>query len=144
MNNEYETLDIKGREIVKKIFYKANFTDGTMTDYFDLETNTMNGRSLIEVKYREKINSTEYDTDILEYSKLSNLRNEDSEANYFYMMLFKDNVARLYNLNNISITDVYLDVKECPASSVESARGVKDKLMIELKKETAKIYKWKD
>lgn len=139
---KYEELDQRGRDIVKNLLFpNVAFIEAGISDRYDLESNTINGRSLIEVKYRETMLSTDNDTDFLEYEKLYSLRNEDKDANHIYIMLFKDKVARVYNLDKISIMNVFLSVPECPVSSTEN-KGTKEKLMIELPTNQAKTYKW--
>jgi hypothetical protein len=142
MVNEYERLDNLGRDIIKLMFPTVPFQVGTITSAYDLKTDRKDKVSLFEVKVRPNTLSTAWDTDILEYDKLSGMRNEDSNAQYFYFMIFKDGVVRLYDLREISIADVFINNKNCPVSGVED-KGYKDKLMIEIKATQAKTYRWK-
>jgi hypothetical protein len=108
---------------------------------YDLSGSTK-GNFYIEVKNRPDLKSTAYNTDILEYHKLSNLRNIDRNATHFYAMIFNDGVVRIYNLKEISIMDVYLSNLLCPVSQLDN-RGYKEKILIDLPVTKAKTYKLK-
>ena len=142
MIDKYEEADLLGRNIVLSIFKdKVHLTQSQISDCWDLSGSTINGDFYIEVKYRPEIKSTKYDTDLLEYSKMSALRNIDRNAKHYYFMLFSDNVGRLYNLKDVSIMDVYIHSDPYPISSTEN-KGEKDKLMLDLMNNKAKTYKW--
>jgi len=141
MQNKYEEADLLGRNIVMKIFPKIDMVETDISARCDLSGTSLTGNWYMEVKYRGDLKSTSYDTDILEYEKLSALRNIDRNGTYFYFMIFSDGVARCYNLKDINIMDVYINNDLYPVSSSEN-KGHKEKLMIELPVNKAKVYKW--
>ncbi len=140
--NKYQEMDNTGREIVTNLFQNQQLVAGTTSDVYDLSGSTITqGDYFIEVKYRPDMASTTYKTDIMEYKKLNAMRGLNPEATCFYIMLFKDQIARCYNLNNLKLMDLEIDNMFCPSSSVED-KGYQLKLILKLPTNKAKTYKW--
>jgi len=141
MENGYTINELLGREKTFALLSeKAQLV--AVEDKFapyDVTGSTLTKNFYIEVKNR-MVKSDDYDTDLLEYSKLKGMQNVEPNALHFYLCFFTDGVARLYHLNKIKIQDVYIDIKNCPVSSVEN-KGIKQKICYELPIHLAKTYK---
>jgi len=104
---------------------------------YDLSGTTVTSNFFIEVKYRNN-KSTTYDSDLLEYLKFKRMQNAvGKDDKRYYMVIYSDNVARLYQLNDLNLDKVYITNFDCPTSSVE-VKGNKEKICIELPFEVAK------
>ena len=140
--NGYEMSEKIGREkAIKLLGNKANLV--MIEDRFapyDVSGTTISSNFYIEIKDR-KCKSDAYDSDILEYSKLSNMRNVDPKGIHYYLCFFTDGVARLYHLNKILLMEIYISKMDCPVTSVEN-NGIKEKIMMQLPHHLAKEYKY--
>jgi predicted HTH domain antitoxin len=140
--NEFTRLDNEGRDLAIKLFRKkVTLHPASEGDCYDLYGTSPKGKFLVEVKKR-KCTSTQYDSDALEYKKLSSMRNEDREANLYYLMLFTDKVARLYNLKEVTLSECYIKTDLYP-STTAGGKGNEIKLMIDLPTHQARTFRWK-
>lgn len=102
---------------------------------------TKNTDFYIEVKNRN-IESTKYKYDCLEYEKFRALIEIDGgNADHYYICHFTDNISRLYQLDNLKLADLHIEVDTFPETMAQE--GYKEKLMIFLPVNLAKPFKQK-
>jgi len=140
--NQFELDELEGRRKAAKLFgtgYTYTFTEDKYA-YYDCKVNGMAKDSIIEIKNRD-CKSTTYQTDIIEYIKLRHLTIEAKNDNIFYLNFFSDGVARLYDLREIDITQVY--VAQIPMNRTTATQSdIVNKLVIELPQDKAiRTYK---
>lgn len=109
-------------------------------DVVDLSGQTINSRNIyLEVKDRD-VESHQYDTDMLEVSKVKAFAELDKTGVYYYLNFFTDGIARLYCLNKIKLMDIEIKELNCPASSYAD-KGYRTKLVYLLTPNLATTYK---
>ena len=111
-------------------------------DVVDLSGQTITSKNIyLEVKDRD-VESWQYDTDMLEVSKVKAFKELDDTGVFYYLNFFTDGVARLYCLNKIQLMDLELKLLNCPASSYKD-NGHKNKLVFLLSPKLATTFKRK-
>lgn len=138
----YTLAEVLGRDKTKALFgHKQTLVEvEERSAAMDFSGSTLAYNWYLEVKDRG-CKSTDFDSDLLEYKKLKGIQNVDKDGKYYYLCFFTDGVARLYELNKINITNVYIGNFLCPDSTVED-KGNKMKLCFELPTNLAKTMKY--
>lgn len=143
--NKYQTAEEKGRKLTYQILSsKIGLVELDINSRADFSGSTItHGDFCLETKYRN-VSSTDYDSDFLEVNKLEGLQAlADGKMNMIYISIFNDAKARLYNLNNIALTDLKFDLILADKSTTEPELGKEYKMVILLPNAKAKTLKYK-
>ncbi|GAA4907022.1 hypothetical protein [Mucilaginibacter defluvii] len=146
--NEFELTESVGRKKAKRLFNKYELVESdNIFSCWDFSGRTQSIADeavnyFIEVKNRD-LKSTTYDTTFLEVEKLNALKavaDANEKAAIFYLCFFNDDIAYMFNLRKIDITNVsifQMNLRHKTAIDV----GIKQKLLIEIPLELGKRYK---
>ncbi|MGY4540072.1 hypothetical protein ACVW0P_004514 [Mucilaginibacter sp. UYNi724] len=97
----------------------------------------------IEIKDRN-LSSTDFDSVFLEFSKYQHLlkiSEDNAGADIFYISHFNNNVALIYNLKKLKVSELNLSIKNVGKTTLGYTNKV-DKIMIELPYNKAKIKRY--
>lgn len=149
--NNFEMHENKGRAKLRRLLELSpkvelyHFTDDPYNHIDVFITGVSNCTSAIEIKDRE-IPSTKYDTVMIEKTKVDALTKAYEESGYtpYFLTLFNDGIAYLWNLNNLDLSEKNEKKMKCTPSCAENYQkcGV-EKTVFLLNKEQAKKIKWK-
>ena len=99
----------------------------------------------IEIKDRN-LSSNDFDSVFLEFTKYQHLlqvSEENAGADIFYLSFFKDDIALIYNLKKIKVSELNLSIQNVNKTTMAASPNVM-KIMIELPYSSATIKKLKN
>ncbi|RKR82634.1 hypothetical protein BDD43_2819 [Mucilaginibacter gracilis] len=99
---------------------------------------------LIEVKDRDITSKSVPDIfmEWYKYQELLKLSEANNDADIFYLSMFSDNIAYIYNLKKLKVSELVLEVRKVKKTTVEDSEII-DKLMVLLPFNKAQIKKLK-